>query len=341
MAAYLQIQGPYQRPLVSVPGHKKIYHSNVLHHPYFNPPAVILPPRQPLRKDPPYQARSAEEERKIQQKSNAGHYCQLLLAEELDSYLIMKGKVMPHLCFDYKSHLSILANELSINPWFLATQLSPSSLLYVKWARNAFEHNNWALIDLHSDQYLKAMTELADSLGKPKTANEIQEIGNAIRAGDCSGGVKFKPFTFSNTGYTRAAGFGLCIITDAVVEKIFIKIVWEFLQSQRPVGSIPPSVDLYYNVADMTNQQSSNPHYLGRRGTVVLAMLKQMRLDLAHGAYETLFNNFVTYYENMEEFLRLIRKRRNAEEVRIVRKILVILKRTGQQVKPCHFPELF
>jgi hypothetical protein len=108
------------------------------------------------------------------------------------------------------------------------------------------------------------LIELANILGKPKVANNVQEILNSINAGDSIGGVSFVPFNLPASGYDQLAAFGLHQIIKSLVTKYVAKQgIWKNLNARLPAGSIPPSLDVYYNLKDMTVEVVNDSDYLG------------------------------------------------------------------------------
>jgi hypothetical protein len=190
------------------------------------------------------------------------------------------------------------------------------------------------------------MIELADGLGKPKVAKTIKEILDSINAGDCTGGVSFIPFRFPVSGYDQKTAFGLQLILEALIAKYLVKKIWAFRHGRLPAGSLPPSLDVYANLVDMLKEQLKNPDYLALGGTnrddrLVLKLVKELRLDLAHGHYEKTHNGFERKLEKLMELLPLLGAPEAAVEVGLIRDILVQLKRNGRTVRPCLFPSLF
>jgi hypothetical protein len=311
-------------------------------------PVVNRQPAPPQRQDPPYHQQTDDVEEKIVQKSSAASYCfTYLIGPEVHQTLISTGKISASNSYDLQILLQILAREVKFNPSFLPGRQSPGAVKGVGLARNSVQHNNWSAIQNNSEHYFSSMIELADYLDKPKVANDIQEILNSINAGDSTGGVSFKPFCFPASGYDQLAAFGLHQIIEALMNKYVAKKgIWQNLKARKPVGSPPPSLDVYYNLKDMTADVVNDPDYLGiggnnRNDRLVLTSVKELRLDLAHGNYENTYNGFENKLAKVIELLPLLGAPEAAIEVGLIRDILVQLKRTGKQVRPSLFPTLF
>lgn len=309
------------------------------------PQAVIVQyaPARRQRRDPPYVEQPEEVERSIIRKSNAGNYVKIyLLSPELDEFLIRKRCIRRSRSYDFQRHLDILQSEIRSNPDFLPAPYSETKLRDVVNARNELDHNDWHMLNVNNDHNLESMMDLADALDKPRVANEMLEIGNAITAGDFCGGVSFIPFRFPSSGaYDRFAGLGLNQITNAVMSTYLVKAIWRFRNNRLPIGSLPPSLDIYANSLDLIKIQKRNPNYLGRRGLTMLLLLKELRLDIAHGHYEKLFHEFEDMYDNLERLLRALGDIRAADEVALIRDLLIACKYSRKEVIPKYFPGLF
>lgn len=323
---------------------------NVHRNPYRQPVVALVfnnRPAPPQRKDPPYFQQPDEVEDKIRQTSAAASYClTYLIGPKLNHTLISKGKVSPSKSYDLQVHLQILMREVKVNPFFLPSPLSPNVVKRVTFARNDVQHNNWSRIQNNSDQYFLSMIELADCLGEPVVAKEIQEIFDSINAGDCTGGVSFKPFHFPARGYDKMTAFGLQLILEALITKYLVKAIWNFLHAKIPAHSLPPSLDVYANVVDMAKEHAKDPDYLAIGGTnrddrLVLQLVKELRLDLAHGHYENIFYRFQGKLGKLIQLLSLLGAPDAALEVGVIRDTLVQLKRNGRTVRPSLFPSLF
>ncbi|EFX64486.1 hypothetical protein DAPPUDRAFT_118131 [Daphnia pulex] len=323
--------------------HQNRQRNNVHNIPPYRAPVVApVVNRQPTprqRQDPPYYDQPEEVEMRIQQESGAASFClTYLIGPKVNDTLVSKGKVTHSASYDLQVQLEILRVEMKSNPSFLPSRLSPSLVKRVTRTRNAVYHNNWSVVQRDSTVLFAPLIELADCLGEPEVANDIQEILNSINAGDSTGGVSFVPFRFPSLGYDNMAAFGLHQIIETLMTKYVAKKgIWQNLNARKPVGSPPPSLDIYYNIKDMTTDVVNDPDYLGiggnaRNDRLVLTSVKELRLDLAHGRYENTYNGFELKLANVIELLPLLGAPEAAVEVGLIRDILVELKRTGQQV---------
>lgn len=334
--------------------HRPVQHGRPPAHnipPYRAPVVAPVVNRQPAprqRQDPPYYDQPEEVEKRIRQESGAASYClTYLIGPKVNDTLVSKGKVSLSASYDLQVQLEILRIESKVNTSFLPSRLSQSLVKRVTRTRNAIYHNNWSVIQRDSKVIFSPLIELADILGKPQVANEVQEILNSINAGDSTGGVSFVPFRFPASGYNQLAAFGLHQIIETLMTKYVAKQgIWNNLNARLPVGSPPPSLDIYYNIKDMTTDVVNDPDYLGVGGNIrsdrlVLTSVKELRLDLAHGRYENTYNGFEQKLANVIELLPLLGAPEAAVEVGLIRDILVELKRSGHQVRPSMFPSLF
>jgi hypothetical protein len=311
-------------------------------------PVVNRQPAPRQRQDPPYYDQPEEVEKRIRQESGAASYClTYLIGPEVNGTLVSKGKISLSASYDLQVQLEILRVEMKSNPSFLPSRLSPSLVKRVARTRNAVYHNNWSVIQRDSKVIFSPLVELANILGKPQVANDVQDILNSINAGDSTGGVSFVPFHFPASGYDNMAAFGLHQIIEALMNKYVAKKgIWQNLNARKPVGSPPPSLDIYYNIKDITANVVNDPDYLGiggntRNDRLVLTSVKELRLDLAHGHYERTYNGFENKLAKVIELLPLLGAPEAAIEVGLIRDILVELKKTGKKVRPSLFPTLF
>jgi hypothetical protein len=84
-----------------------------------------------------------------------------------------------------------------------------------------------------------------------------------------------------------------------------------------------------------------NPNYLGPNGWQMMFKLKEFRLDLVHGRYEKTLREFKEQYDNLERLLRAMGGTQAADEVALIKDILLEFQRSGKEVKPSFFPGLF
>jgi hypothetical protein len=191
------------------------------------------------------------------------------------------------------------------------------------------------------------LIELANILGKPQVANDVQEILNSINAGDSTGGVSFLSFRFPASGYDQLAAFGLHQIIESLVTKYVAKQgIWKNLNARLSADSTPPSLKVHYNIKDMTVEVRNDPDYLriggnGRNDGLVLTSVKELPLDIAYRRYENTYNGFENKLANVIKLLPLHGAPEAAVEIGLIRDILVGLKRTGKLVRPSLFPTLF
>jgi hypothetical protein len=309
------------------------------------------PPVRQQRRDPRYYGHPEEVELSIIRKSNAANYIKIYcLSTELDEFLINKGLIQRCRHYDFQDHLDILRFQLQRDPYFLPSDpnfrpypYSEIELKDVVDGRNDYDHNNWDAVLVHTNKHLKAMMDLADALNQRRVANEIFEIRNAISAGDFSGGVTFKPFRFPvSRSYDELAGLGMNQISTAVMSGKMAKRLYRYIRTSLPMGSPPPSIDIYANsldIIDIINEH--DPNYLGRNGLHVILKLKEFRLDLVHGRYEKTLREFKEQYDNLERLLRVMGDKQAADEVAAIRDLLLEFQRSGKEVKPSFFPGLF
>ncbi len=298
---------------------------------------------------PVYSEKPIDIERKIIQKMHAGDYVVSALSEKLNNFLIRKGKVtgyyiillllfILYYCFDFQTNLYILIDEVQQNRYFLPIPIY--DIMRVKDFRNELEHNNWDMVNTHMDDRMDSMRRLSIAMRERELANDIYEISNAIKAGDCSGGVAFKPFKFRASGaYSPKAGIGLKLISKSVLETYFVKHIWR--QRQDRFGAPSPSLDLFKNNQEMAEDLKINPSYLLPGSQTKLDLFQETRLDLTHGRHEKFFRQFKLQYDNMVDYLWMLGEADAAIEVALIRDLLIELKRTGKEVKPSYFPSLF
>ncbi len=113
-----------------------------------------------------------------------------------------------------------------------------------------------------------------------------------------------------------------------------------------PAHSLSPSLDVYANVVDMAKEQTKDSDYLAiggnyRNDRLILKLVKELRLELAHGNYKNTLNGFEVKLANVIALLPLLGAPDAAVDVGLIRDTLVELKSNGQQVRPSHFPSLF
>ena len=288
---------------------------------------------------PVYSEKPIDIERKIIQKMHAGDYVASVLSDKLNEFLIRKGKVTGYYSFDFQTNLYTLIGEINKNPYFLPKPIPIYDIMRVKDFRNELEHNDWDMVNTHMDDRMDLMRRLSIAMRERELANDIHEISNAIKAGDCSGGVAFKPFRFPRTGYSHRAGIGLKLISKSVIEVYFAKKIWRHRKNR--FGAPPPSLDVYENNEDMIDDLKNDPRYLVPGSQRTLDLFKQTRLDLSHGNHVKIFHQFKNQYNNMVEYLWMLGEADAAIEVALIRDLLIELKRTGQEVKPSYFPSLF
>jgi hypothetical protein len=296
------------------------------------------------RRDLPHHEKTEEVERDIIRKSNSANYVKVyLLSPLLDEYLIRKGLIHRSRNYDFQVDLDILRFELHRNPKFLPRPFTERKLKKVVDGRNDYDHNNWEMIERRSNRHMKAMIDLADALNKRRVANEISEIRNAIIAGDSSGGVSFKPFRFPiSRSYNELAVLGMNQISTAVMSGKIAKAFYRYIKNRLPRGSPPPSIDIYANTLDVIDIiMTRNPNYLGPNGWQMMFKLKEFRLDLVHGRYEKTLREFKEQYDNLERLLRAMGGTQAADEVALIKDILLEFQRSGKEVKPSFFPGLF
>lgn len=273
---------------------------------------------------------------------NAQDVCKrFLLGPIVNVFLISKGKVPNSRDYDLQIHLAILERENRRNKSFLPQPILTSEIKKVAKARNEIDHNNWLGVQVNCIANLNAMIALATSLGDTAVANRIQGVLNRILAKDYTGGVSFTPFTFPATGFDPMAALGLSQITARIINEYLVTATWSFLASQLPTGAQPPSMDLYANVIEMSDKVRINPNYLANGALTILQATNVTRLDIAHGRYEAIFNDFEVKLDNLTEYLRLIGHSDKADEVGIIRDKLVDLKASGERVTAAQFPTLF
>ena len=210
----------------------------------------------------------------------------------------------------------------------------------IKDFRNELEHNNWDMVNTHINDRMDSMRSLSKAIREREFANDIHEISNAIKAGDCSGGVAFKPFKFRASGaYSPQAGVGLKLISKSVIETYFVKNIWR--QRMDRFGAPCSSLDVYENNLDMTDDLKSDPRYLVPGSQRTLDLFKETRLDLSHGRHKKFFLVFELRYDNMVDYLWMLGEADAAIEVALIKDLLIELKRTGRQISASHFPTLF
>jgi hypothetical protein len=272
------------------------------------------------------------------QKMHAGDYVASELSEKLNDFLIGKGIVTGDYSFDFQTNLYILIDEVQQNRYFLPIPIY--DIMRVKDFRNELEHNNWDMVNTHMDDRMNSAIKLSEAIRERELANDIHEISNAIKAGDCSGGVAFKPFKFRASGaYSPKAGIGLKLISKSVLETYFVKNVWR--QRQDRFGAPSPSLDVFKNNQEMAEDLKINPSYLLPGSQTKLDLFQETRLDLSHGRHEKFFRQFKLQYDNMVDYLWMLGEPDAAIEVALIRDLLIELKRTGMEVKPSYFPSLF
>jgi hypothetical protein len=304
----------------------------------------IPPPPVRIRQRiaPIYSEKSPEIEAQMIQKMHAGDYVASVLSDKLNEFLIARGKITRSNSYDFQRNLYILLDELRIDPNFLPSRSIPIYQVTnnVKNARNALEHDNWDMFDRNTEYHMDSMRRLSRALGERGLSNDIYEISNAIKAGDCSGCVAFKPFRFPRTGaYCQRAGVGLKLISKSVLETYFVKNIWR--QRQDRFGAPSSSLDVYENNLDMIDDLKSDPRYLVPGSQTKLDLFQETRLDLTHGRHEKFFRQFKLQYDNMVDYLWMLGEADAAIEVALIRDLLIELKRTGKEVKPSYFPSLF
>lgn len=318
--------------------------------PFRQPVVVAVPiinnnpvPRAPKpRKDPPYYRQAPEEEDNIKDMINADDFCKrYLLGPIVNAYLILKQKISNTRDYDLQELLAILQKEIQRDKHFLPNPIATSQIKKLIAARNEVDHNNWAAVQLHCVSHLNSMIALATSLGDIAVANQIQAVLNRILVKDFTGGVSFRPFTFSATGYDPMAALGLSQITARIINKYMVTATWSFLHSNLPAGANPPSMDLYANVIEMNDKLQANPNYLPNGASAILHSIKVTRLDVAHGHHEDIFHDFEVKLDDFTKYLRLIGHPEEADAVGVVRDTLVALKKSGEQVTSAHLPSLF
>ncbi len=289
---------------------------------------------------PVYSEKPIDIERKIIQKMHAGDYVASVFSEKLNTFLIRKGKVTGYYSYDFQTNLYILIDEVQQNRYFLPKPIPIYDIMRVKDFRNELEHNNWDMVNTYMNDRMDSMIKLSEAIRERELANDIHEISNAIKAGDCSGGVAFKPFKFRASGaYSPQAGVGLKLISKSVLETFFVKNVWR--QRQDRFGAPSPSLDVYKNNQEMAEDIKINPNYLLPGSQTKLDLFQETRLDLTHGRHEKFFRQFKLQYDNMVDYLWMLGEADAAIEVALIRDLLIELKRTGKEVKPSYFPSLF
>ena len=158
------------------------------------------------------------------------------------------------------------------------------------------------------------------------------------------GGVTFKPFRFPNSRYSydERAGLGINQISTAVMSSKTAKRLYRYIKNRLPRGSPPPSIDIYANTLDVIEIiRRYDQYYLGPNGLKMMLKLKEFRLDLVHGRYEKTFLEFEEQFDNLERLLWALGDGQAADEVALIRDILIEFKRSGKQVTAKFFPGLF
>jgi hypothetical protein len=215
--------------------------------PYLPPPP---PPTWNIGTQPPpvrirqriapiYSEKPADIERQMILKMHAGDYVASEVSDKLNEFLIGTGKITRSNNYDFQRNLYILLDELTINPNFLPSRRIPIYQVTnnVKNARNALEHDNWDMFDRNTEYHMDSMRRLSRALGERELSNDIYEISNAIKAGDFTGGVAFKPFKFRASGaYSPQAGVGLKLISKSVLEVYFAKRIWRLIRLNENVA---------------------------------------------------------------------------------------------------------
>ena len=338
----------YWSPGLPIPSVAQLPPGTAFGGPYLPPPPppnwnVPQPPPVRIRQRiaPIYSENPPDIERQMILKMHAGDYVASALSEKLNDCLVRRGVVTASYTYDFQRNLYILLDELTIDPNFLPSRSIPIYQVTnnVKNARNALEHDNWDMFDRNTEYHMDSMRRLSRALGERGLSNDIYEISNAIKAGDCSGGVAFKPFRFPRTGYSHRAGIGLKLISKSVIEVYFAKKIWRHRKNR--FGAPPPSLDVYENNEDMIDDLKNDPRYLVPGSQRTLDLFKQTRLDLSHGNHVKIFHQFKNQYNNMVEYLWMLGEADAAIEVALIRDMLVELKRTGKEISASYFPSLF
>jgi hypothetical protein len=338
----------YWSPSIPVPSVSQLPPGAAFGGPYLPPPPppptwnIPQPPPVRIRQRiaPIYSEKPLHIERQMIQKMHAGDYVASELSEKLNDFLIRRGKITRSYSYDFQKNLYTLIAEVNKNPYFLPKPIPIYDIMRVKDFRNELEHNNWDLVNTHMDDRMDSMIQLSEAIREREFANDIHEISNAIKAGDCSGGVAFKPFKFRASGaYSPQAGIGLKLISKCVLETYFVKNVWR--QRQDRFGAPCSSLDVYENNLDMIDDLKINPNYLLPGSQRTLDLFQETRLDLSHGRHKKFFLVFELRYDNMVDYLWMLGEADAAIEVALIRDLLIELKRTGRQISTSYFPTLF
>ena len=301
------------------------------------------PAAPPTREDPPFQRQSEQAEREIQDLMNALEYLKRELGEILLAHMVTMNLVSNTNNYDLKKLLNVLLRDKRKNG-ARSTPLSRKQIEKLQKVRNNIDHHNWGAVQRQYQSQLNTMMALATSLNNTHFAGQIVAVENRVVVHkDFTGGVTFKPFTFPPNGaFDMDAGIGLSLITARAFNKIVIPCTSDFQTTYHPPGSPPPSVDLYANVGEMIDKKEADPTFLPQQGALrILKSVKATRLNVAHGDYETLLNDFEAKYDDLVDYLRMTKHPEDADTVQDVKDKLVEFKNSGEEVRSSEFPMLY